>query len=76
MAGWVVTRKILDDLQIGGELFYQGASAGTPASTSIGVGAIYDLNKTYHLLGYVRTGVQNRQDTDQISWYTAMLATF
>lgn len=66
-------RKLLDNLQIGGELFYQAASADSPASTSVGVGAIYDLNDRYHLLGYIRMGIQQ---TDQVSWYTALLVTF
>ena len=76
MAGGVLSRKISDNLQIGGELFYQAPSAGSPASTSVGLGGVYDINQTYHLLGYVRTGIQNRSKTDQISWYTAVLVTF
>jgi hypothetical protein len=52
LAGVVVSRKATDKLQLGLELFHQTAdSSGTPASTSIGLGAIYDLNDTYHLLG-------------------------
>jgi hypothetical protein len=77
MAGWVVTRKILPNLQLGVELFHQTAdSSGTPASSSVGIGVTYDINDTYHLLGYVRRGIQNTNETDQYSWYAALLTTF
>jgi hypothetical protein len=36
----------------------------------------YDINDTYHVLGYVRRGIQNSTDTDQYSWYGALLTTF
>ena len=76
MAGWVLTRQILSNLTIGAELFHQSASSSMPASSSLGMGAVYDLNETLHLLGYVRTGIQNQSQTDQVSWYTAILFTF
>jgi len=77
IAGWVVTRKILPNFQIGVELFHQTAHAsGTPASTSLGIGVTYDLNDNYHLLGYIRRGIQNTNVTDQYSWYAAFLTTF
>lgn len=53
MAGWVLTRKFTSKFQIGLELFRQTPAAATPPSTSLGLGAIYDLNDTFHLLGYV-----------------------
>jgi hypothetical protein len=77
LAGWVVTRKVLPKLQLGLELFHQTAdSSGTPASSSLGIGVTYDVNDTYHLLGYVRRGIQNTNETDQYSWYAALLTTF
>jgi Putative MetA-pathway of phenol degradation len=77
MAGWVVTRKLLPKLQLGLELFYQTAdSTGTPASSSLGVGLTYDINKTYHLLAYTRRGIENADRTDRFSWYAALLTTF
>jgi hypothetical protein len=77
LAGWVLTRKFLPNLQLGVELFHRTAdSSGTPASSSLGVGATYDLNDNYHLLGYVRRGIQNANETDQYSWYAALLTTF
>jgi hypothetical protein len=75
--GGVLNYQLLPKLQIGAELFHQTAdSVGTPASTSIGVGWRYDLNDNYHLLGYVRRGIENTNETDQVSWYASVLFTF
>jgi hypothetical protein len=77
LTGGVVTYQLLPKLQVGVELFHQTADAsGTPASSSIGLGARYDINDTYHLLGYVRRGIQNADETDQYSWYASILFTF
>ncbi len=76
-AGAVVTYQLLPKLQIGGELFHQTADAhGTPATTSVGVGWRYDLNDNFHLLGYVRRGIENTHETDRYSWYASVLFTF
>jgi hypothetical protein len=76
-AGGVLTYQLLPKLQFGVEFFRQTADAiGTPASSSIGVGMRSDLNDNYHLLGYVRRGIENTNETDQYSWYTAILFTF
>jgi hypothetical protein len=62
---------------MGVELFHRTADAsGTPASSSIGLGARYDINDTYHLLGYVNRGIQDADETDQFSWYASILFTF
>jgi len=77
LAGGVLTYQVLPKLQIGTEFFHQTADAvGTPPSSSIGVGFRYDLTDTYHLLGYVRRGIQNTNETNQYSWYGAVLFTF
>lgn len=77
MAGGVLNYQLLPKLQIGAELFHQTADGtGTRASTSLGAGVRYDLNETYHLLGYVRRGIQNTTETDHYSWYAAVLFTF
>jgi len=75
--GGVLTYELLGELQIGTELFHQSVDAsGTPAATSVGVGWRYDLNDNYHLLGYVRRGIENTSETDQYSWYASVLFTF
>lgn len=76
-AGAVLTYQLLPKLQIGGELFHQTADRqGTPASTSLGIGWRYDLTDNYHLLGYVRRGIENTDETDRYSWYASVLFTF
>lgn len=76
-AGAVVTYQVLPRLQVGGELFHQTAdSRGTPASTSVGIGWRYDVTDNYHLLGYVRRGIENADETDRYSWYASVLFTF
>lgn len=75
--GATLTRQVLPKLQLGVELFHQTADrAGNLATTSLGVGARYDLDKNVHLLGYVAKGVQNAPTTNQYSWYAAVLFMF
>jgi hypothetical protein len=76
-AGAVLTYQLLPKLQVGGELFHQTADRqGTPASTSLGIGWRYDVTDNYHLLGYVRRGIENMDETDRYSWYASVLFTF
>jgi hypothetical protein len=76
-AGGVLTYQLLPKLQVGAEFFHQTAgSVGTPATSSLGLGFRYDLNDSYHLLGYVRRGLENTNETDQYSWYASVLFTF
>jgi hypothetical protein len=75
--GAVLNYQLLPKLQIGAEIFHQTADAGgVPATSSLGVGWRYDLNDTYHLLGYIRRGIENANETDRYSWYTSVLFTF
>ncbi len=77
LAGGVLTYQLLPRLQVGAEFFHQTADRiGTPATSSVGLGVRYDLSDTYHLLGYVRRGVENTNETDQYSWYASILFTF
>ncbi len=77
LAGLVVTRQIVDNLQMGLEIFHQSADTrGGDATTSLGVGLRYDVNDHYHLLGYVGRGIQNVDATDRFNWYTSILFTF
>jgi hypothetical protein len=77
LTGGVVTYQLLPKLQLGVELFHQTADdSGTPATTSVGLGARYDINDTYYLLGYIRRGIENTDETDQYSWYASVLFTF
>ena len=76
-AGLVVTRQIVPDLQVGLEIFHQTAETkGGEATTSIGAGFHYDLNDTFHILGYLGRGIQNADETIRLNWYAGVLATF
>lgn len=74
LAGWALTRAVSHSLRIGGEVFHQTADTKSgDASTSLGVGASYDLSPNHHLLGYVSRDVSGAERT---SWYTSVLFTF
>lgn len=76
-AGGVVTYQLLPKLQLGVELFHQTADGnGTPATSSVGMGVRYDINDNFHLLGYLRRGIENVDTTDRYSWYASALFTF
>jgi len=76
LAGAVILRKVLPDLQLGAEMFHQSADTrGGQETTSLGAGAQYDLGERYHVLGYVGTGVENAAATDRVTWYASVLMT-
>jgi hypothetical protein len=75
--GAAVWRKITDQFQVGIEVFHQTSPAdGVKDSTGFNVGAIYDISETWHLLGSVGTGLQNRSTTNLLSYYVALQSTF
>jgi hypothetical protein len=77
MLGWALARQVLPDLQIGAEIVHQTPNTkGGRQSSGIGAGFRYDLSEHYHLLGYAGPGIQNADQTDQVSWYTSLLFTF
>lgn len=76
-AGWALTREVTPALRLGGEAFYQTADTrGAHASTSIGVGAIYDINDTLHVLGSLTRQVGDVDDGPRTSFYASLLFTF
>ena len=77
LVGGTIAKQVLPKLQLGVELYHQtGVSNSASATTSVGVGARYDLNENYHLLGYIGRGIQNMTETNLYSWYTSVLFTF
>ena len=77
LMGMVITRQIVPDFQLGLEVFHQTPDTrGGEATTSVGVGARYDLNEHFHLLGYLGRGIQNMDETDRYNWYASILFTF
>ena len=75
--GWALTNQMTPRLEIGTEVYHESPDTrdGLP-STGIGLGAIYDLSDTYHLLGSIGPGIQNAGETSQAGWYVAFLSTF
>lgn len=75
--GGTLTLQVLPKLQLGIEAFHQTPDrAGNLATTTLGIGAKYDLNKDVHLLGYVAKGIQNTPTTNEYLWYASVLFTF
>ena len=77
MAGWALTRRVLPDLELGAEIYHSTPELRDGrSSTGLGVGAVYDLNETYHLLASYGPGIQNAAQTDRMTWYAALEFTF
>jgi hypothetical protein len=75
--GATVTRQVFNDLQLGVEVFHQTSDGnGAPPSTTLGIGARYDLSDHYHLLGYVARGLENVSQTGSWAWYASVLFTY
>lgn len=85
--GWALLRKITDSLQLGGEIFHQTPSStagtgipgfplGTKDTTGFNIGGTYDFNETYHLLFSAGTGLENRESSNDFSYYLALQVTF
>lgn len=71
--GWAVLRQVSPDLQLGAEIFHQTADTmGGQSSTGLGIGALYDLNEHFHLVGSFDTGLTNRRQTNEFSYYAAL----
>jgi hypothetical protein len=76
IAGWVLTRQVTPNLQLGAEIVHQTADTqGGDANTQVGAGLRYDLNDHYHVLAYVGPSLQNTAN-DEYAWYTSFLFTF
>ena len=77
LAGWALTRQVIPNLQLGAEIVHQTPdSRDGRASTGVGAGMLYDVNKNYHLLAYAGPGLQNAAVTGRYSWYASILLTF
>ena len=71
--GWALQHQVTDKLALGGEVFGQTADAvGARARTAIGLGALYDFNEAWHLIGSVNTGIVDARQSDQFSFNLAL----
>lgn len=67
-------RDLTENFQLGAEFFYQTASeAGGKPGTGIAIGALYDFNEQFQLSASVDTGLTNRNETNQFSYYVALI---
>ena len=74
--GWAATWQVRPNLQIGAELYHQGADErGGRASTNVGFGATYDLDEHLHLMASVGPTIENSASTNEGNWYVALLFT-
>ncbi len=74
--GWVLQRKLSDQLAVGVELFHQTPSTiGGMQATGFNVGATYDLTEHYHLLASAGKGLQHARETNAFSWYLGLQVT-
>jgi hypothetical protein len=77
LAGWALTREVMPNLRLGAEFYHQTADTrGGRASTGFGFGATYDISQTYHLMASAGPGIQHADETNDASWYVALLFTF
>ena len=75
--GTALWRKTTDQLHLGIEGFHQTSpTSAMQASTGFDIGVIYDVSDTWHVLGSVGTGLQNRRETNLVSYYIAVSLTF
>jgi hypothetical protein len=75
--GVALWRKVTEAFNVGIELFHQTSPGdGVKESTGFNLGAIYDFSDNWHLLASAGTGLQNRSDTNQFSYYLAVRLTF
>ncbi len=76
-AGWLLQRKITENLVLGGEIFHQTASVvGGKEQTSFNLGGIYDISENHHILFSAGRGLQNATTTNEFSYYVAYQLTF
>jgi len=75
--GWLLQRKVTDELALGAEIFHQTANAvGGRDSTGFNLGGIYDFTENYHLLFSAGRGLQHANTTNEFSYYIALQLTF
>ena len=85
--GWLLQRRVADDLLLGGEVFHQTASTtggpgsvgyplGSRDSTGFNLAGVYDFSEQYHLLFSAGRGLQNASTTNEFSYYLGLPWTF
>jgi hypothetical protein len=71
--GIALQNQVTKDLSLGVEVF--GAEkdrVDERATSAVGVGAIYDFNDLWHIVGSANTGISNAHEADQFSYNLAL----
>lgn len=77
IAGWLLQRKLTDQLVAGGELFHQSADTGDGRNSSgFNLGGIYDVTEHHHLLLSAGRSFQSAAPSSLFSWYLGYQLTF
>ncbi len=77
MGGWLVQRKITDDLSVGGEVFEQGRdSVDDKITGGFNLGGTFDIDETNHILFSAGRGIRDVADTNTFSYYAGYQLTF
>jgi hypothetical protein len=77
LLGWAVTYRVLENLELGGEIYHETPDAPDGQhTTGLGFGARYDQSATLHFVGSIGPGIQNAAETNRLSAYAAVLFTF
>lgn len=75
--GWLLQRKLTDQITLGGEVFHQTAdTVGGNDSSGFNIGGYYDFSENHHFLFSVGRGIQNAPTTNGFSYYIAYQLTF
>ncbi len=75
--GWLVQRKLTEQLTLGGEIFHQTSVAdGVTDSTGFNLGGYYDVTEHPHILFSAARGIQHATETNELSWYLGYRFTF
>jgi hypothetical protein len=77
MAGFLVQRRITEDLSLGGEVFEQGKdSVDNRATGGFNLGGTYDIDEMNHILLSAGRGFRDADDTNTFSYYAGYQITF
>jgi hypothetical protein len=70
MVGWTLLNKVAEDLQLGGEIYYQSAqTTGSREAAAFNLGGTWDLSETGHILFSAGRGLEHADTTDRFSFY-------
>ena len=77
LIAWALTYRVLEDLELGAEIYHQTPDVdGGRHTTGLGFGVRFDRSDSLHFVASIGPGIQNADETNQYSAYAAVLFTF